>query len=334
MNKKTINVFIITSLVIITQFCRASAEDKTNGPENNSILKIHLPRQATVKGDTISLGQVCIIRGEESLVDKAGRITLGKLSVPGQEIVIDKTIVLSRLACSQIPDSKVILTGAEKITVKQQARIIKGEKFVEMALTFLQKNPIADPNCRLSPVRIPKDLIIPQAYKNIKFSTQLISSTKNQTRIQITILADGKEIGVRRVTFSLRYCCRSAVTLVDIPAATIISPKNVKIVKTLSHSPQPANWNPPYGLIATRPLPANTVIGSHMVGPVKPPVIVERNQTVLVQIERPGLSLTTTGKAAQKGRAGDYIKVKVQITDTPRTIIAKVNEDGSVEPVF
>lgn len=334
MSNKTISVFIIASLAIMAHFCQASAEDKTNVTENDSTLKVYLPREVTVNNDTISLGQVGIIRGEESLVARAGRIALGKLSVPGQEIVIDRPMILSRLACSRIPVSKVILTGAEKVTVKQQAQLIKGNKFVEMALSFLQKNPIADPNCRLSPVRIPKDLIIPGSDKNIKFSTHLATNTRNQAKVKITAIANGKEIGVRQVTFNARYICRSVVTLVDIPAGAFISAENVKIVKTLSNCPQPANWTPPYGLIATRRLPANTVISSHMVGPVEPPVIVERNQTVLVQIERPGLSLTTTGRAAQKGRIGDYIKVKVQITDTPRTIIAKVNEDGSVEPVF
>jgi len=65
---------------------------------------------------------------------------------------------------------------------------------------------------------------------------------------------------------------------------------------------------------------------------VNPPVIVKRNRTVVIRIERPGLLITAIGKAMQDGRAGDYIKVKN--VDSQRIIFARVNADGTVEPVF
>jgi len=65
---------------------------------------------------------------------------------------------------------------------------------------------------------------------------------------------------------------------------------------------------------------------------VNPPVIVKRNRTVVIRIERPGLLITAIGKAMQDGRAGDYIKV--QNVDSQRIIFARVNADGTVEPVF
>jgi flagella basal body P-ring formation protein FlgA len=42
--------------------------------------------------------------------------------------------------------------------------------------------------------------------------------------------------------------------------------------------------------------------------------------------------VTATGKAMEKGRLGECIKVKN--IDSQRVILAKVNEDGTVEPVF
>jgi len=334
MNSKTASVVVTIFLLAVAQFCQAMVNTESSVTEKDTTLMVYLPREVTVNNDIINLGQISIIRGEESLVAEAGKITLGQLTVPGQEIVIDRPTVLSRLACSRIPASKVILTGAEKVVVKHRQQIIKGSEFVEMALSFLQKNTVADPNCQLSPVRIPKDLIVLGPSENIQFSMRPATGIKGQAKVQITVLANGKEVGAREVTFRVQYNCRTAVTTVDIPAGTLISPENIKIVKTLSDGPEPVDWTEPYGLIATRRLPAETVICSHMAGPVKPAVIIERNQTVVVRIERPGLSLTTTGKAAQKGRTGDYIKVKVQITDIPRMIVAKVNEDGSVEPVL
>ena len=283
--------------------------------------------------EAISLGQVSIIRGGESLVSKASGIALGRFSEPGQRIIVDRSLVLSRLACNQIPASRVTLTGAEKITVKRQQQIIKGKEFVELASSFLGKNPPNDSVCQWKPIRAPKDLVILGAGKEIKFSSHLArSSARNQAKVQVAVFAGGKEIGSREVSFRLKYNCRTAVTLVDIPAGTVISTENIKIVKVLSNYPEPANWSPPYGLIANRRLPAKAVIRPNMVGPVKPVVIIKRHQNVIIRLEKPGLLVTAIGKAMQKACAGEYIKV--QNMDSQRIILAKVNEDGTVEPVF
>jgi flagella basal body P-ring formation protein FlgA len=69
-----------------------------------------------------------------------------------------------------------------------------------------------------------------------------------------------------------------------------------------------------------------------MVAPANPVVIVKRNQTVVIRIEIPGLLITAMGKAMRDGRSGEYIKV--QNVDSRRIIYARVNEDGTVQPLF
>ena len=64
----------------------------------------------------------------------------------------------------------------------------------------------------------------------------------------------------------------------------------------------------------------------------KPPVVIERNQTVVIRIDRAGLVVTAMGKAMQQGKLGENIKVRN--VDSQRVILAKVNEDGTVEPVL
>ena len=100
----------------------------------------------------------------------------------------------------------------------------------------------------------------------------------------------------------------------------------------LFRSPEPANWKPPYGLVAKRRLPANTVLRQNMLGPLKSPVIVKRNQNVVIRIEQPGFLITATGKTMQDGKAGEYIKVRNM--DSQRIIVARISEDGSVVPVL
>jgi len=307
---------------------------KADNTKKDSTLQVYLPREITVKESNLSLGQVSIIRGKESLVSKASEIALGRISVPGQKIVIDRAMVLSRLACNGIPASKVTFTGAEKITIKQQEQTIRSIELVKLASSFLEKNPPGTSVCGFNPIRRPKDFIITGTGKDIRLSPQLVQSrARNQARVEIAVLSDGKKIGVCEVIFGLKYNAAQAVARVDIPAGAVISPENVKIEKTTSNYPESSNnWRLPYGLIAKRRIPAKTVLRPNMLGPVKSPIIVKRNQKVVIRIDRPGFLITAFGKAMQDGRADEYIKVRN--VDSQRIILVRVNEDGSVVPVF
>jgi flagella basal body P-ring formation protein FlgA len=333
---RSIRIFISCVLMFCFLFCRTSTGTKSNDLQKDSRLQVYLPREVTIKDDIISLGQVSIIWGNPSadeLKDKAGKILLGRISVPVQGIIIDRSMILSRLACNGIPASQVLLTGAEKITVRRQHQIIKGSEFVELASAFLKDNPPSGMVCESKPIRIPQDLTISKKNSDIKISPSLAKNiTTNQAKVIISVVEDGNQIDEREVTFRLKFKCRRAVTLVDIPAGTVISPANVKIEDAVSNEPEPANWKPPYGQITKRPLSANTVLGPNMFGPVKPEAVIKRNQNVIIRIERPLLLVTAVGKAMQEGRVGEYIRVRN--VNSQRIILARVKEDGTVEPVF
>ncbi len=136
---KSIRTLETCTLMICVIFCQGSANSKADNTKKDSGLQVYLPREVTIKDSNLSLGRVSIIRGQESLVAKASEIALGRISVPGQKIVIDRAMVLSRLACNGIPASKVTFTGAEKITVKQQEQTIRSIELVKLASSFLEK---------------------------------------------------------------------------------------------------------------------------------------------------------------------------------------------------
>lgn len=330
---KNTGIFTACVVMIFALFCPASANNKTSDSQKDSYLKIHLPREVTVKDSNLSLGQVSIVQGGESLAAKASKILLWRISVPGQKIIIDRPMVLSRLACSGIPASKVTFTGSEKITVKQQQQTITGNEFVSLANSFLEKNPPGDSARRWNLIRKPKDFVVSETNSNISISPRLVrTGVKNQARIEIAVLSGSNKIGVRQVTFALIYDRQQAVTKVDIPAGGVINPENTKIEKIQSKDPGPVNWKPPYGLIAKRRLPANTVLVPNMLESLKSPIIVKRNQNVIIRIESPGFLVTAVGTTMQDGRTGEYIKVRN--TDSQRIIIARISDDGSVEPVL
>jgi flagella basal body P-ring formation protein FlgA len=318
-------------VLTFTLFCRASTDTKNNDLQKNPDLQIYLPREVTIKDSSLTLGRVSIIRGSEPLVAEASEIPLGRISLPGQEIVLDRPMILSRLACNGISTSKVTLTGSEKITVKQQNQTISGSEFVSLASSFLEKNPPDNTACRWNPIRKPKDFVVPAGSMDIRFSPRLVQTgARNQARVEITVLSGSNKIGVRQVTFAMIYEHQQAITKVEIPAGGVISPENIKIEKIQSNDPEPVDSKPPYGLVAKHRLPAGTVLVPNMLESLETPIVLKRNQNVVIRIERPGFLITATGIAMQDGRAGDYIKVRN--TDSQRIISARINEDGSVEP--
>jgi len=326
MKTKLIYRIAISCLIVL-------AGERVCGADKDCALQIHLPREITITSDTASLGQVSIIRGEQSLAARAGDIKLGQFSAPGQKVIVDRSMVLSRLACSGISGSEVILTGAERTIVKQRQQIIKGDEFVKSALSFLEKKHPGESVCEFKTIRVPKDMVVCDNNRDIKFSVSPVGSeAKNQAKVKVTAMSQGQELGVREVAFRLKYKCRQAVAKIDIAKGVVIKPENVKIEQIVSNYPESAGWKEPYGLVTRRKLAAGTVIRPGMAGPLEPPVVVKRNRNVIIRIDRNGLVVTATGKTMQQGRAGDYIKVRN--IDSQRIILAKVNEDGTVEPVF
>jgi flagella basal body P-ring formation protein FlgA len=357
--------FVACSLFLV--LCSSTNSEQRTTNSEHSALEIYLPREITITDDYLRLGQVTIIRGDESLAAKAGSILLGRISVPGQKVVVERATILSRLACNDIPAQKVTFTGAQTTVVKQQQQVIKGEKFVELAKSFLRdpapapaspdasrgggsreskNNPPAGSalslsngsSCQWEPVRIPTDLILAGPSKDVKFSPQLIETGQtSQAKVRITVLVpdpvgDGKELGTREVTLCLKYNCRRAVTLTQITAGAVITHENVKIQEDMSDYPEPVNWRSPYGLVARRRLPANTVIGPDMLDSAKTAVRIGRNESVVIRVEMPGLVVTAMGKTMQDGHVGEHIKVRN--LDSQRMILCRVNEDGTVEPIL
>ncbi|MHC4475143.1 MAG: flagellar basal body P-ring formation chaperone FlgA [Planctomycetota bacterium] len=324
---------VVGAVIMAAFFCQESGYGGTDQTHEGPALQVYLPREVMVRDDSVLLGQIGIIRGNGQLADRAGTIALGRISLPGQKVVIDRSVVLSRLACSGIGASSVKLTGAEKVTVTRHPEVIESETFVDRASSFLKGSLPVGAVRQVKPVRVPKDLVVPQAGAEFELCPRLVvSGARNRARVQVTVSAGGKRLGMREVIFQLQYNCRRAVALVDIAAGSAITAENTRIETAPSNYPEPANWQPPYGLIAKRPLGANTEIKPHMIGPAKPPLLFKRHQTVVVRIERPGFLVTVLAKALQPGHEGEF--VKVQNVDSKRTILARVNKDGTVEPVL
>jgi flagella basal body P-ring formation protein FlgA len=323
----------IALLLVRTEPCWSSMDNASANSASQPRLTIHLPRDIAVESENLTLGQIAVVTGEESLVAKARDIELGRISVAGQIITIDRSLILSRLACSGMPACNPVMSGADKVTVRRTAKVIKSGNIIESASSFLAGSIKEQAIARWEPVRTPADVILPAQTQNVELVGRLVSRGANgQAITEVGVVADGKQIETRQVIFRAKYNVHRVITVTDVKEGTTLTANNTRIENVVSDEPELMGWSVPYGFVAVRNLPAGTVVGSNMAKSPQPPVVIERNQTVVIRIERAGLVVTAMGKATQQGKLGECIKVRN--VDSQRVILAKVNEDGTVEPVF
>lgn len=319
-------------VIWIVGFLAAGQLSGSPKPLDECLLRVYLPRQAVVKDDVIRLGQVTIVRGDAAMAEKAHEIALGRLAFPGQQIHLDRPTILARLACSGLDASDVTLCGAQTLVVSRQEQVITSEQLVKAAQDYLVANPPWPYECSWRLVRSPGDVAVAGIAEDLQMVACLKPSPSARTvKVEVGIEARRQQVAKSQVEFAAQYKVPQAVAVVDIPAGAVISEQNTKLETTVSDEP-PKGWRPPYGLVAKRLLRANSVIRPELTRPVELPVLVERNKTVLIKVELPGLRVSAIGQALQDGRVGEYIKVRN--IDSQRIIAARVNEDGTVVPVF
>lgn len=317
-------------IVLLAAAGGVRAEDPGEG---SPVLRIHLPREVTVQDSLVTLGQISVIRGEPALTARAGKIGMGQLSTPGQKAVLDRPTILSRLASNGIAAQSVRLTGAEAVAVRRFHTVIATEEFLEVGQAFLRQHPPAPMISEIIPTVRPKDLVLPGDAPDLQVTPRFLrNGARGHVAVQVVVTAGGKELGTRDLMFRLKYRSHRIVTTGEIAEGTALTPENIRLETVSSDQPDPAGWRPPYGLLAIRKLAEGTEIRADMVTPARPPVLVRQNETVLIHVERPGLTVTAMGTALQEGRTGEYVKVRN--ADSSRVIVCKVNADGSVEPML
>ncbi len=330
MNTRLIYMICLIEIISCGLSWSSPIDKQTESQSSN--LTIYLPREVALETNILTLDKVAVITGEPALAAKAGEIELGKFSTAEQVITIDKSLILSRIACSGIPNCNPILTGAEKVFVRQKAAVINADIIAEKAKSLLTDTFQNSSIAKWEILRMPADVTLLAGNTKIELIPRLVSQSNGQAIIEVKIMAGGKQLEIRQIVFRAKYNVKRVVLTTDVQKGGILKEENTKIEEVTSDEPQAANWSVPFGYVTNREMPAGTVVTSNAVKPPKPSIVIERNQNVLIKIERGGLVVSAMGKAVQQGKPGECIKVKNN--DSQRVILAKVNDDGSVEPVF
>ncbi len=302
------------------------------------VLRIYLPREKIMTEDNLTLGNIAILRGEKDTLALAKKLGLGRFAVNGQQILIQRQTIKSRLASSGIDPTRVEITGAQEILLRRDEKTIPAERIISVATEYMnrllkEKFP-NHPDGEVIVIKQPNEISLPHSNKEIRLLARENNySRQTKRRIWVGVFIDGKEVDGQEVIFAVNFKIKRLVASIDIPPGMMIGPGNSKIETIESATPQENDWQPPYGLVSSKYITKGRVIDRACAGPAQAPVVIERRQTVMIKIQTPVLYVTSSGVSMEQGRVGDFIRVRSD-NGNGRIIVGKVLPDGSVSPTF
>jgi flagella basal body P-ring formation protein FlgA len=312
---------------------KAPAAAPAPGRGAGHVVRLYLPRSVSVTGDTLRLGQITVVRcDDESLTAKVSAIPMGRAPSPAEKIAFGREIILGRLAVHGVRAERVRLTGADTIAVVGQGQLIPAAEIVARAEQFLKDSRIIPASQRWRVARKPQDMVLSRRGK-VTLTPELADhSPADHVLVLVRATRGTARVGTAKVLFRRIYPASRAVATREITPGQAVTPANARVETIMTDSRPDANWSAPYGMVATRRIAAGSVVHTGAVRRKRQPVVVRRNQNVIMRIAGPGFSITATGLALQDGKVGESIRVRN--VDSKRVITAHVNADGTVEPSF
>jgi flagella basal body P-ring formation protein FlgA len=301
------------------------------GDDLGASVCVYMPRDAMIDDDQITLGAIAVVRGDdEEMAAKARDVTMGRAPWSQETLVVDRKTVLARLASAGIKGSDVKIAGARETTVRREETLVAADTLIAQAEAFLKSDAGLDESVRWKLSARPKDLIVPGS-KSVTFKTAFTDEDREgHLTVEVTAMADEQVLGKTTVVFRTVYAVRRLVAAKAIGAGEAISPQNTRVEKVDSDRPEEADWTPPYGKLAARALPEGAMIDSKVVRDKQPPIVVERNQSVVLKLSNGWFTITAAGIALEEGRTGQIIKVRN--ADSKRVIVAQIMPDGTLQP--
>ncbi len=296
-------------------------------------IKITLPSESVSEQSSVSLGGVCKIEGPADLLEQVGAIGLGTFVAKGQVVFVDRNTILSRLASIGISADKVDFIGAEITAVKRRETVVEPERMVQAAREFLDKKLVGVPVSSIALIRTPSRVVLEDPNAVVNLSCQMSRyQTAGSQKVTVAVQQQGLTVSQVEVAFAVRYKVRQLVASQTIEAGTLITSDNIQIQDVESASPQNKNWKEPYGLIVRRKIAQGNVIHPDWLAPQQAPVLIRRNQHVLVQINSGALFVSASGQALDEGKIGDLIRVRRGEKSEERIIYCTIQPDGTVRP--
>ena len=293
-------------------------------------IQVFLAETAAVSDEEYTLGEIAELQGNDpSLVDRIASLKVGRSPLPGRNLTVTRSLLLSRLRFHKVDIDKLVFPNNDMVKVYRAALKVPGKDIEEAVLAFISKNhPDEDVQPKL--LAQVNDVFLPRGELSYDISEIGIYKKEGGYRnYQVNFRID--EEPARKVTVRayLKVYKEIFVAKDTIQRDKIIEEADLVRVRrnvdrtTADYVTEPQDL---VGKIATRTINPKEVIQERT---VTTPPLVNNGDRLTILYETPLLRLTAPGISMSKGRMGE--KIPVRNADSKLVVYATVQDENTVQ---
>ncbi len=265
-----------------------------------------LRKDAYVRGPSVRLGDVALIRGDDA--EELATIDLGAAALPGQSRHLNASVITARIQSAGVDVSSIEVNGAERIRATTLHQELTPQMLADGLTRFIEEEMPWDPDRTEIDVPLPREtVIVPEGDLEIRWRPTRRYDYLGKGIFKGTIHVNGRVEKSILMHVEVESYDDVLVAARDIPRGHPVSPNDVELKRlplsgvnvSALHTADQA-----VGLIAKKTLFAGQVLSERNVAP---PILVKRNQVVPVELRSGGLKISTQARVLTDGRAGDMV---------------------------
>ena len=293
-------------------------------------IQVFLAETAAVSDVEYTLGEIAKLQGNDpSFVDRIAGLKVGRSPLPGRNLTITRSLLLSRLRFHKVDTNKLVFPNNETVRVYRAALKVPGKDIEEAVLAFISKNhPDEDVQPKL--LAQVSDVFLPRGELSYDISEIGIYKKEGGYRnYQVNFRIDGEPARKVTVRAYLKVYKEIFVAKDTIQRDKIIEEADLVRVRrnvdrtTADYVTEPLDL---VGKIATRTINPKEVIQERT---VTTPPLVNNGDRLTILYETPLLRLTAPGISMSKGRMGE--KIPVRNADSKLVVYATVQDENTVQ---
>ena len=293
-------------------------------------IQVFLAETAAVSDVEYTLGEIAKLQGNDpSFVDRIAGLKVGRSPLPGRNLTITRSLLLSRLRFHKVDTNKLVFPNNETVRVYRAALKVPGKDIEEAVLAFISKNhPDEDVQPKL--LAQVSDVFLPRGELSYNISEIGIYKKEGGYRnYQVNFRIDGEPARKVTVRAYLKVYKEIFVAKDTIQRDKIIEEADLVRVRrnvdrtTADYVTEPLDL---VGKIATRTINPKEVIQERT---VTTPPLVNNGDRLTILYETPLLRLTAPGISMSKGRMGE--KIPVRNADSKLVVYATVQDENTVQ---
>ncbi len=268
-------------------------------------ITVQVHDEATVAGDNVLMGEIAEVQG------KLHDASVCTSPMPGMTRKISRDQVIIAIRRAGVPDGSIKLICPKSISITRASQTVSGHTLFECAKDALSENDTFQGKVEFQPVRLPADQCVPVGNLELRAKNGAARVRKGYNGMPVEIVIAGKVYRTVHVTVTAKILIPVLVATKSITCASELCADNTAVEdRDVTNAPDDfvtADQIPDRAIAAVA-ISEGAIIRKRWI--TKPPAI-HSGDSVSVVVENGRIRVSSKGIAAQNGRIGDRIKVKL-----------------------